>query len=128
MVQEKGPRRFRVGPLQRNNPGSDLLSHTPYACSTIGGSRLNFRVRNGNGCDPAPMTTGKLASRHRASCDASRQSQVAIDTGTKSCADRAAGIPGWSASNWGAAYLRPLHALRRNFKERPLFRGRTETN
>jgi hypothetical protein len=28
----------------------------PY--STIGGSRLNFRVRNGNGCDPAPMTTG----------------------------------------------------------------------
>ena len=32
-----------------------------YAHSTIGGSRLNFRVRNGNGWDPAPMTTGKLA-------------------------------------------------------------------
>jgi hypothetical protein len=30
-------------------------------CSTIGGIRLNFRVRNGNGCDPDPMTTGKLA-------------------------------------------------------------------
>src|SRR5262245_65451776 len=30
----------------------------PY--STIGGIRLNFRVRNGNGCDPDPMTTGKL--------------------------------------------------------------------
>jgi len=44
-------------------------------------------------------------------------SQVAIDTGTSSCADRAAGIPGWSASNWGAAYLRPLHALRRNFSK-----------
>src|SRR5206468_8120611 len=29
----------------------------PY--STIGGSRLNFRVRNGNGWNPAPMTTGK---------------------------------------------------------------------
>src|SRR5262249_6910745 len=29
--------------------------------STIGGSRLNFRVRNGNGCDPAPVTTGKPA-------------------------------------------------------------------
>ncbi len=28
-------------------------------CSTIGGSRLNFRVRNGNGWSPAPMTTGK---------------------------------------------------------------------
>src|SRR5262249_26346217 len=32
----------------------------PY--STIGGSRLNFRVRNGNGCDPAPMTTGILGA------------------------------------------------------------------
>src|SRR4051794_26692634 len=28
--------------------------------STIGGIRLNFRVRNGNGCDPDPMTTGKV--------------------------------------------------------------------
>ena len=31
-------------------------------CSTIGGIRLNFRVRNGNGCDPDPMTTGMLAA------------------------------------------------------------------
>src|SRR5438046_8636324 len=31
-------------------------------CSTIGGIRLNFRVRNGNGCDPDPMTTGILAA------------------------------------------------------------------
>ena len=38
------------------------LPHT-CACSTIGGGRLNFRVRNGNGCDPAPMTTGKLVVR-----------------------------------------------------------------
>src|SRR3954462_4327772 len=37
------------------------LPHT-CACSTIGGIRLNFRVRNGNGCDPDPMTTGKLAA------------------------------------------------------------------
>src|SRR5205807_6864134 len=35
------------------------LPHS-FPCSTIGGSRLNFRVRNGNGCDPAPMTTGIL--------------------------------------------------------------------
>src|SRR5438093_3051973 len=36
------------------------LPHSfPY--STIGGIRLNFRVRNGNGCDPDPMTTGKLS-------------------------------------------------------------------
>src|SRR6266513_3323128 len=31
-------------------------------CSTIGGIRLNFRVRNGNGCDPDPMTTVMLAA------------------------------------------------------------------
>ena len=31
--------------------------------STIDGSRLNFRVRNGNGCGPAPMTTGNLLTR-----------------------------------------------------------------
>ena len=30
-----------------------------FPCSTIGGSRLDFRVRNGNGYGPAPMTTGK---------------------------------------------------------------------
>ena len=30
------------------------------ACSTIGAERLNFRVRDGNGCDPAPIATGKL--------------------------------------------------------------------
>ena len=29
--------------------------------STIGGRGLNFRVRNGNGCDPSPMSTGKGA-------------------------------------------------------------------
>src|SRR5262245_4843814 len=35
------------------------LPHS-FPCSTIGGIRLNFRVRNGNGCDPDPMTTGIL--------------------------------------------------------------------
>src|SRR4026207_196236 len=39
-------------------PAAATLPHS-FPCSTIGGSRLNFRVRNGNGCDPAPMTTGK---------------------------------------------------------------------
>src|SRR6266496_5219806 len=37
------------------------LPHS-FPCSTIGGIRLNFRVRNGNGCDPDPMTTGKFAA------------------------------------------------------------------
>src|SRR3954470_6622646 len=48
--------RFRVFNC-RQRP---TLPHSfPY--STIGGIRLNFRVRNGNGCDPDPMTTGKLS-------------------------------------------------------------------
>src|SRR5205814_7143911 len=37
------------------------LPHS-FPCSTIGGSRLNFRVRNGNGCDPAPVPTGILGA------------------------------------------------------------------
>src|SRR5262245_35706738 len=44
-----------------NSRQRPTLPHT-CACSTIGGGRLNFRVRNGNGCDPAPMTTGKLVA------------------------------------------------------------------
>ena len=47
------------GWLLKNTPGSDLLSHAVGPRSTIGGRGLNFRVRNGNGCDPSPMTTGK---------------------------------------------------------------------
>ena len=38
---------------------SPNLPHT-YACSTIGPARLNFRVRDGNGCDPRGKLTGKL--------------------------------------------------------------------
>ena len=29
-------------------------------CSIIGSNRLNFRVRDGNGCDPVDKITGKL--------------------------------------------------------------------
>jgi hypothetical protein len=39
---------------------SPNLPHT-YACSTIGPTRLNFRVRDGNGCDPRGKLTGKLS-------------------------------------------------------------------
>ncbi len=35
------------------------ICHT-YACSTIGPTRLNFRVRDGNGCDPRGKLTGKV--------------------------------------------------------------------
>ena len=32
--------------------------------STIGSGGLNFRVRDGNGCDPTEMATGKICSVH----------------------------------------------------------------
>src|ERR1700727_3407421 len=50
------PRKDGASKLCRRLPN---LPHT-YACSTIGPTRLNFRVRDGNGCDPRGMLTGKL--------------------------------------------------------------------
>src|SRR6266436_3806621 len=77
-VQTK--RAGRVRPLQRrekkkapnrsSGPFVNLSRRRPtfphsYPCSIIGPARLNFRVRDGNGCDPRGMTTGnsKLAYR-----------------------------------------------------------------
>src|SRR5207302_105898 len=58
---KNGPRCFRTAGLDYCRQRPTLPHSVP--CSTIGGSRLNFRVRNGNGCDPAPMTTGILGAR-----------------------------------------------------------------
>src|SRR5579859_1209041 len=46
-------------------PFSILIRQRPtlphsYPCSTIGPARLNFRVRDGNGCDPRGMITGNF--------------------------------------------------------------------
>gem|GEM_PF-5828082 len=38
------------------------LPHS-YPCSTIGPEGLNFRVRDGNGCDPLGIATEKLLVR-----------------------------------------------------------------
>ena len=46
------------------NPGDDLLSQGGLPLSTIGAEGLNFRVRNGNGCDPLAQVTGEIESRH----------------------------------------------------------------
>ena len=53
---------LRIGPRVDYSRQRPTLPQ-PCGCSTIGGSRLNFRVRNGNGCDPAPVTTGELFLR-----------------------------------------------------------------
>src|SRR5579863_1139845 len=59
--------------LCRRSPN---LPHT-YACSTIGPTRLNFRVRDGNGCDPRSKLTGKL-SKFR-SRDLSKLNRLGLD-------------------------------------------------
>ena len=58
-AKEKGP---GVGPGRFKLPGSVLLSHTVYPCSTIGSEGLNGRVRNGNGWSPLDMATGNSIS------------------------------------------------------------------
>ena len=40
------------------NPATSYFP-TTESCSIIGSSRLNFRVRDGNGCDPTDNITGK---------------------------------------------------------------------
>ena len=58
---------------------SPNLPHT-YACSTIGPTRLNFRVRDGNGCDPRGKLTGKvLKSRSR---DLPQLNRLGVDVST----------------------------------------------
>ena len=60
-VHEKGPTVSRLSGLCDDCRQRPTLPHS-FPCSTIGGIRLNFRVRNGNGCDPDPMTTGILGA------------------------------------------------------------------
>ena len=43
--------------LKKKKPGDDLLSRNS---STIGAEELNFRVRDGNGCDPLGTVTGNF--------------------------------------------------------------------
>ena len=57
-IKKKKAPNWSSGPfviLSRRRP---TFPHS-YPCSIIGPARLNFRVRDGNGCDPRGMTTGK---------------------------------------------------------------------
>src|SRR3970040_1903188 len=77
------------------------LPHS-YPCSTIGGNRLNFRVRNGNGCDPAPMTTGESGCGPDVGSTGSTQSSD--PRGSTS----SAGSGGLTAGGGGESPLEPL--------------------
>jgi hypothetical protein len=45
--------------FKKKNPATSYFP-IPERYSIIGSSRLNFRVRDGNGCCPADRVTGKL--------------------------------------------------------------------
>src|ERR1700724_2419255 len=49
-----------------------------YPCSIIGPTRLNFRVRDGNGCDPRGLITRKLEARAKSSREPDNRSGLAL--------------------------------------------------
>src|ERR1700675_4371950 len=49
-----------------------------YPCSIIGPTRLNFRVRDGNGCDPRGLITRKLEARAISSREPDNRSWLAL--------------------------------------------------
>src|SRR4051794_23448283 len=96
--------------------------------STIGGIRLNFRVRNGNGCDPDPMTTGKLVclgSHLRAPIPA--RSGGSSQTISKSCAPspRRAMTTEYPANgSFNQPHTTQRFCVHRALLPRPLLQGR----
>ena len=44
-----------------NIPGDYLLSHASLPRSTIGATGLNFRVRDGIGCNSCAIVTGEIS-------------------------------------------------------------------
>ena len=53
--------RMSAGGFVKKSRRRPTLPHS-YPCSTIGPEGLNFRVRDGNGCDPLGIATEKLVS------------------------------------------------------------------
>src|SRR5207249_10463009 len=86
--QKKGPTVFRRSGLYDDCRQRPTLPHS-FPRSTIGGIRLNFRVRNGNGCDPDPITAGKRGAWGfllRSRCELRRTSHVCgLSTGAPTC-------------------------------------------
>ena len=60
LINAKKPAQFLSG-LFDINPATSYFP-TTESCSIIGSNRLNFRVRDGNGCDPVDRITGKLVN------------------------------------------------------------------
>src|ERR1700730_11236515 len=55
-LQQKGRSQKQERPFPIQSRRRPTFPHS-YPCSIIGPARLNFRVRDGNGCDPRGITT-----------------------------------------------------------------------
>ncbi len=60
-TQKAPPLLKEAGLFVLNSRRRPTLPHS-YPCSTIGPEGLNFRVRDGNGCDPLGIATEKLCA------------------------------------------------------------------
>src|SRR5580765_3007929 len=73
----------------RGRPRASILSRRcptlPRRCqrSTIGAEGLNFRVRNGNGCDPSAMVAGKLEFSKTAGTLPQARSESKLESNSK---------------------------------------------
>ena len=64
ILQAKKARSFLKGLFLKLNPATSYFP-TTESCSIIGSDRLNCRVRDGNGCDPIDIITGKTVGSGR---------------------------------------------------------------
>ena len=89
----EGPESTRVcedsGPSKKIRQRPTLPRGFPR--STIGSGGLNFRVRDGNGCDPSDIATGKVATVHtkgKLQVSASSKSRCALKCFPGGCVGR----------------------------------------
>jgi hypothetical protein len=66
-AEDARPKRKTPDPLSRIGGFGEKIRQRPtlprgFPRSTIGSGGLNFRVRDGNGCDPSDIATGKLSN------------------------------------------------------------------
>ncbi len=91
-VQKKKGRRKDPAGLLYNQFRRRPTFPRSYPRSIIGPTRLNFRVRDGNGCDPRGMTTGKLSrartresNNRKLAITSSARAEQSVQAGCATC-------------------------------------------
>ena len=76
---KKGLSLVKTEPLWNLSRRRPTFPHS-YPCSIIGPARLNFRVRDGNGCDPRGMATGKFLKSSLENSELAPQMRLSLTT------------------------------------------------